>query len=195
MPARVARTRPRDKPGGGDNERSEAAPLRTEESGVALAKPRFLPQSRAPSRSRLPAHSRPGAALWLDFLGRCPIQEPTDGTTMKLTVAGSDRSQDLGSAIREAAGQREAVGGPRFLSPQHSALILKDAASERDYQERFIRLLSMRHGVDISTIRPLRRPGPAGWLVACLKNVLWKLLRYRIERIVEKQNVVNELLA
>ncbi|MBN1269121.1 MAG: hypothetical protein JXB04_05995 [Kiritimatiellae bacterium] len=113
---------------------------------------------------------------------------------MRLLIAGKDESEGLGRELSAAAEARAKQGSPRFLSPQHSALSLRECADTREYQDRFVTLLGMRHGVD-PEVEVLVRPGLLGKFTAAVKGVVWKLIRYRMEKLVERQNVVNEMTA
>ena len=112
---------------------------------------------------------------------------------MRLIIAGNDRSQDLGRQIQEAAEARARKRTLHLMFPEHSALSLRDARTESEYQTRFITLLGARHGVNTSFPMP-RRPGLPGILLARIRDFAWRLVHNRIIRIVHDQNVFNELL-
>ena len=112
---------------------------------------------------------------------------------MKLTVAGRDRSADLGAAMA-AEGARLAVqAGVVPLWPGHSALSLKAATDESDYLRRFTGLLRLRHGIRTGDFHIARAPGLRGRLSLAVKTFLWKLLHYQHERLAAQQSLVNEL--
>ena len=112
---------------------------------------------------------------------------------MKITVAGQDRSGDLGQAVAAEAARLQATGGIGELSPAHSARNLQAAGDANDYSRRFVELLRMRHGVRTSDYYIPRGPGLRGKVAVALKSILWKLLRYQHERITYQQNLINEL--
>lgn len=112
---------------------------------------------------------------------------------MKITVAGEDRSGDLGRALVEEAARLQAAGSSGSLAPEHSALSLKESADRDDYLRRFIGLLRLRHGVRTTDYYIPRGPGLRGKAAVALKTVLWKLLRYQHDRISFQQNLINEL--
>ncbi len=112
---------------------------------------------------------------------------------MNLSVAGKDRSGDLGRAVAADAARLQASGDVGALSPEHSALVLKAAADRADYLRRYVDLLRQRHGVRTADFYVPRRPGWVGWVAGSVKTLLWKLLRYQHDRIAFQQNAVNEL--
>ena len=112
---------------------------------------------------------------------------------MNLSVAGKDRSGDLGRAVAADAARLQAAGDVGALSPEHSALVLKTATDRADYLRRYLGLLRLRHGVRTADYYIPRGPGWRGRLAVALKTVLWKLFRYQHDRIAFQQNAVNEL--
>jgi hypothetical protein len=112
---------------------------------------------------------------------------------MKLLIANQDRSSDIGAGVSAAARRFEA-DPPRMLAPQHSALALKDARTGREYLDRFVELVSLRHGARTADFEIPRKPGLAGAVMARVRGVLWRLLRYQHDRMSFQQNLVNELL-
>jgi len=114
---------------------------------------------------------------------------------MRIRIDGEERAA-LGAEIAERARRlRESGGGPRFLAPQHSALLLREAVSEEEYDRRYARLLQMRCGVDPGDFKVPHRKGAAGMLAGWVRVLLWKLLRHQHERMAFQQNIINELLA
>ena len=112
---------------------------------------------------------------------------------MNLTVAGKDRSGDLGRDVAAEAARLRASGTVGALSPEHSALALKAAADRADYLRRYLDLLRLRHGLRTADYYIPRGPGWRGRIAVALKTVLWKLLRYQHDRLAFQQNAVNEL--
>ena len=112
---------------------------------------------------------------------------------MNLSVAGKDRSGDLGRQVAADAARLQASGAVGALAPEHSALVLKTATDRADYLRRYLDLLRLRHGVRTADYYVPRRPGWAGWAAGTVKTLLWKLLRYQHDRIAFQQNAVNEL--
>jgi hypothetical protein len=113
---------------------------------------------------------------------------------VKLFIAGNESPPGLRERIAASAKRREQEKPLQVLAPQHSALSLKNVSGQDAYLRQFIRLLWMRHGVstapfDVPTSRTLFGP-----LMAAIKRILWKLLRYQHDRITFQQNLVNELL-
>ena len=112
---------------------------------------------------------------------------------MNLSVAGKDRSGDLGRQVAADAARLQASGAVGALAPEHSALVLKTATDRADYLRRYLDLLRLRHGVRTADYYVPRRPGWAGRVAGAAKTVLWKLLRYQHDRMSFQQNLVNEL--
>ncbi len=116
---------------------------------------------------------------------------------MKLTVAGLDRSADLGQALRNRAAALAALPParqPARIPDDLSALDLARAASEDDYLERYLRLARHRDAVGAFDFRIPRKPGLAGRCLARLRAFLWKLLRYQHDRMAFRQHLVNNQL-
>ena len=112
---------------------------------------------------------------------------------MNITVAGKDKSADLGPEVAAEAARLKASGSIGLLSPEHTALQLTEYPSRDDYQRRFIDLLNMRHGVRTTDYYIPRGPGLRGRIAVALKAFWWKLLRYQHDRISHQQNLINEL--
>ena len=112
---------------------------------------------------------------------------------MKLIVAGKDRTSDLKGWLSSSPA-RAPLRPPAFLSPQHSALALRNARSAAEYQDILLGLIRIRRGIATSDFDMPRKPGPAGWVMARVRAFLWKLLRYQHDRMAFQQNVLNELL-
>ena len=89
---------------------------------------------------------------------------------MKLSIAGKDRSSDLGQQIADRAKQRMQNSSVHFLSPQHSALRLKEEGTSEGYLEQFIQLLRIRHGVSTAPFAVPARAGLSGRIMAMLRR-------------------------
>lgn len=116
---------------------------------------------------------------------------------MKLSIAGQDRTKDLGAALRQQAGiiaRGDTSCQPARLPAEISALALARAKSDADYMDRFIRLIRCRDAVDTLPFHIPRKPGFAGRCMASFKAFLWKLLRYQHDRIAFRQNLINTQL-
>ena len=112
---------------------------------------------------------------------------------MNVTVAGKDRTGDLGRELVEEARRLESSGPVGSFAPGHSAVVLRESAGRADYQNRFIGLLRMRSAVRTADYYVPRAPGLRGRLSSAAKILLWKLLRYQHDRMSFQQNLVNEL--
>ncbi len=113
---------------------------------------------------------------------------------MRVIIAGQDRTETLGAQIRESARRRAAGGAPGFLSPEHSALMLKAAHDQAEYLKVYNRLVGIRHGIQTEAFAIPHHAGWAGAIGARIKKILWKLLRYQHDRMAGQQNLVNELV-
>jgi hypothetical protein len=112
---------------------------------------------------------------------------------MFLSVAGRERTQELGGELAARAGRRPPLKCPP-LAPEHSALSLGAARNRRDYLERFAVLIRIRQGLKTDSFDI---PAPAGWrggLLRAARTVLWRLLRYQHDRMAGQQNTINEFL-
>ncbi|MFA5042686.1 MAG: hypothetical protein WC381_07295 [Kiritimatiellia bacterium] len=116
---------------------------------------------------------------------------------MKLSVAGQDRTQDLGIDLRRRAeAMKRSPAGRKLapLPPEIGALALARAGSDAEYMERLIRLIGYRDAVDTLDFDIPRKPGLTSLIMPRLKAFLWKLLRYQHDRIVFRQNLINTQL-
>ncbi|MDD5679075.1 MAG: hypothetical protein PHW60_13970 [Kiritimatiellae bacterium] len=116
---------------------------------------------------------------------------------MKLSVAGQDRTYDLGRDLHRQAEAMERTAASRKLAPfppEISALALARAPSEAEYLDRLIGLIGCRDAIDTLDFAIPRKPGVAGLFMARLKAFLWKLLRYQHDRIAFRQNLINTQL-
>lgn len=115
---------------------------------------------------------------------------------MKIVVADQDRTNDLGSDIRARALELKKRSGreaPPEISSEIGALALKKARSDADYLAHFVRLLRYRDACDTYDFDIPRKPGLSGRMMAGIKKILWKLMRYQHDRIAFRQNLINGL--
>lgn len=113
---------------------------------------------------------------------------------MKLSIAGQDRTHDLGRELRQQAEvmEREASNHkpkPALVAPD--IMPLARAQSEAEYLDQLIGLIRSRNAVDTLDFAIPRKPGAVGLFIARLKALLWKLLRYQHDRIAFQQNLIN----
>ncbi len=111
---------------------------------------------------------------------------------MRLTIAGQDRSSDIGATLERQA--RRHQGTLSRWSPGDSALSLKHSRNTLDYLNRYARLMRLRYAVSTESFPVPGKPGAAGSLLRKLKGFLWKLLRYQHDRMAFQQNSINELV-
>jgi hypothetical protein len=113
---------------------------------------------------------------------------------MKLSIAGQDRTHDVGRELRRQAAAMERGGNncrpkPSLVAPD--IMPLARAQSEAEYLEQLIGLVRSRNAVDTLDFSIPRKSGAAGLFMAKLKALLWKLLRYQHDRIAFQQNLIN----
>ena len=115
---------------------------------------------------------------------------------MKILIAGQDCTKELGGEIAQKAAELKKLTGraaPPKISAEIGALSLHKAFSDADYLNHFVRLLRHRDAFDTYDFDIPRKPGPFGAVMAAIKMVLWKLLRYQHDRIAFRQNLINGL--
>jgi len=115
---------------------------------------------------------------------------------MKISVAGQDRTHDLGRILRRQAevmerGENNPKPKPALVAPD--IIPLARVQSEAEYLDQLIGLIRSRNAVDTLDFAIPRKPGPGGRCLAKLKAFLWKLLRYQHDRIAFQQNLINAL--
>lgn len=117
-----------------------------------------------------------------------------ESRAMKISIAGTDVTDSLGRLLADRAAALRSAHDPGTLHPDHSALSLKDSRDAQDYLARFVRLVRMRRGSDLSRFRFPPRPGFKGRAAGLVRSFLWRLLRCQHERTAQSQNVINDLL-
>ena len=111
---------------------------------------------------------------------------------MKLSIAGQDRTRDLGRELHRQAevmqhGAANHKPKPSLVAPD----IMPLAQSEAEYLDQLIGLIRCRNAVDTLDFAIPRKSGVVGLCMARLKAFLWKLLRYQHDRIAFQQNLIN----
>jgi hypothetical protein len=114
---------------------------------------------------------------------------------MRILISGRECSSELAASIRADADRWKSDPRCAFLPAELSALSLRDARSETEYQDRLLRLVRAKSGTDTRTFDMPRRPGISGRLWGAVRVFLWKLLRYQHDRTTFRQNLVNQGLA
>jgi hypothetical protein len=115
---------------------------------------------------------------------------------MKIIIAGQDCTKELGGEIRQRSAELKKLTGraaPPKVSREIGARALHKAVSDADYLNHFVRLLRYRDAFDTYDFDIPRQPGVVGAMLARVKKVLWKLLRYQHDRIAFRQNLINGL--
>ncbi len=113
---------------------------------------------------------------------------------MVLTVAGKDRSDDLGRDINAAA---KALNNPilqKSIDDGAAVLALGEADTEDDFIDDYLKVFGARTQVDLSrcSLPDGASSGVGGRVVGLVRKFVWRLLRFAFEWNVFHQNVVNE---
>lgn len=130
--------------------------------------------------------------IWIERLVQCSLNDDR-ATAPRLPRPGRAGALLLRTHVlirKLQKGWRHGLRPP-VLSTEIGALTLGQAASETDFNERFIRLLKYRDNVDSSPFLMPRKPGLAGAVMARLRIFLWQLLRFLVDRIAFRQNHIN----
>ena len=107
--------------------------------------------------------------------------------TLKLQVAGVDRSADLGREITAAAAARPDCGLAEAVGHEMDVLSLRSAGNTADYLDKHSLVLHARNQVD-----PAAFALPAGRSFRDrVRLFLWKLLRYQHDWMLSRQNSIN----
>ena len=114
---------------------------------------------------------------------------------MKISVAGKDRTDDLGKRLSKGVHSRPDDGLANSITKE-AGLVLPHTGEEINaYADRQIGVMGGHTNIDVTTIRFARRPGlvgMAGWL---LRRLMWKLQRFNFEWLTFKQNTINRQFA
>ncbi|MGQ9662598.1 MAG: hypothetical protein ACUVWX_09725 [Kiritimatiellia bacterium] len=115
---------------------------------------------------------------------------------MQVQVAGENRAADFGSELSDQAKRLvAAVAQHRLLrDEQWSALSLRHCRSEAEFLDRLLDLMWSRAELNTRDFYIPRRRGVRGRLLAGIKRILWKLLRYQHDQMAFQQNTVNTQL-
>lgn len=122
--------------------------------------------------------------------GRARVEQHS----MNITVAGRDRTADLGAAITAAAVEREKDPRCAFLPQRESALSLGGTGNVGEYLDCMVRLIRAKNHVLTLDFDLPRRRGLIGAIQAWFRRLAWRLLRYQHDRITFRQNLINSQL-
>lgn len=112
---------------------------------------------------------------------------------MKIWINDENHTERIRPLIREGMQHRADHAPPVEVPGDVNALTLRDASSESEYLETFLRLMRYRDNVDTMPFEIPHRGGWRGRLTAWIKRHLWRLLRYQHDRITFRQNLINSL--
>ncbi|MEI6971337.1 MAG: hypothetical protein WCL44_07430 [bacterium] len=110
---------------------------------------------------------------------------------MRLIVANTDRSADLGQQVSAAAKTMVASVPKDELPGVTGVLSLRSVKTEAEYMDKLTTLLVERSGVAAVDFHVPRKQGVMGAVSAAVKTFLWKVLRYQHDRMAFQQNCVN----
>ena len=113
---------------------------------------------------------------------------------LRISVAGRDRTADLGPALQAEAAAHEADPLYYQLPPELQAASLRGCRNESEFEARYFALLRRKHHTATNDYVIPRKPGPAGALIGRLRRVLWKVLVYQHDRMSFLQNMINTSL-
>lgn len=115
--------------------------------------------------------------------------------TVKIWVAGRDRTDELGSELAAAAAGRPVTAVELDVARETELLDLRRAESESEYRQRFLDALRQRACVETDDFRIGVLSGPMRRALAAVRTWLWRLLRYQHDWTTFRQNGVNRQLA
>ena len=113
---------------------------------------------------------------------------------LRVSVAGRDRTADLGVAVVREANLRRNEWMEGQLAGEKDVLALPSAASVAMFQSRFLDVLRARLMVDPSLFTTPSGPGFLGALMLQVRIFLWRMFRYQHNWMVFHQNAVNAQL-
>jgi len=115
--------------------------------------------------------------------------------TLKLKIAGRDRTDDLAREIQATAENRTDTTLSDLIARERDVLSLRSALSEDDYLLCHIRLLRSRTSVDPSRLSIPSSPTLFGRIVWVIRSFLLRQLRYLLDWSFFHQNTINAQLA
>ncbi len=113
---------------------------------------------------------------------------------LRVSVAGRDRTADLGVAVSREAKFRRHEWLEGQIAGEKDVLALTSAASTAVFQARHLQALRGRWAVDPALFTTPSGPGFLGALMLQMRFFLWRLFRYQHDWVVFHQNAVNAQL-
>ena len=113
---------------------------------------------------------------------------------LRVSVAGRDRTADLGVAALRATNSRRHEWMEGQLVGEKDVLALPSAPSAPAFHARFLDVLRARLMVDPSLFATPSGPGFLGAMMLQFRIFLWRLFRYQHDWVVFHQNSVNAQL-
>ena len=114
---------------------------------------------------------------------------------MHLTVAGKDRSSDLGAELSALSVEIHDDGLEGLLDGEQKILALRDACCAEEYLEGHIDLLRLRRNVDPLLFFAPTVPGWKGKILGPVKRVLLRMATPRLRWLFRMQSTINDALA
>jgi hypothetical protein len=113
---------------------------------------------------------------------------------LRVSVAGRDRTADLGCEVVREAARRRHEWLERQLADEKDVLALKSAPSAAAFQSRHLDVLRSRWMIDTGRFSTPSGPGFLGALVLQARFFLWRIFRYQHDWVSFRQNAVNAQL-
>lgn len=112
---------------------------------------------------------------------------------MKVFVNNRDRTEKLKERIADGLRSHVKRDPPNYVPAELNALELRKAGSQTEYLAILTRLIRYRDNVDTVPFDIPHRGGLRGQCSVWIKKRLWNLLRYQLDRITFRQNLINSL--
>ncbi len=115
---------------------------------------------------------------------------------MQITVAGQNRSDELGPILEQNVSGRSAIADIQArIDEQADVLALKEFRTSTAFLDAFTQLVSRKGYVQPDTFPLPCAQGPASRVFGSLRRVLWKLTRWQSDAMAFQQNAANQQLA
>lgn len=113
---------------------------------------------------------------------------------LRISVAGRDRTADLGASVLREAQQRGLPWLERLLADEQEVLSLRSASTAEAFRARHLAALRSRWMVDPGRFSTPSGPGIVGAAMLWARMFLWRVFRYQHDWVVFRQNGINAQL-
>ncbi len=110
---------------------------------------------------------------------------------LKLSIAGRDRSDDIGRELSDQALRRQNADMAGCMAREEDVLVLKKARDTADYLDKHVGLMRARNCVDPSLFDIPSGGGVRGAIVRFVRKIFWGITRWQCERSAFDQNAIN----